>query len=128
MKILVIEDEELLREEIVGRIRKALPEHEVHEAARLAEAVWLAGSVRPGLCITDLNLKDSWGDQTVPTLNAVLPAECEVFVCTAFDFAGKLPGIKQFFDKPPDFAAMLDAIKDSAARYAAWERQHEGEP
>jgi two-component system, NarL family, response regulator DevR len=84
LRVLVVDDHEVVRRGVVDVIEAQEGMRVVAEAASLLDAVRRAAAVRPDLAIVDLKLPDGTGIDVVSALRAAQP-ELRFVVLTSFD-------------------------------------------
>ncbi|HZW52436.1 MAG TPA: LytTR family DNA-binding domain-containing protein [Candidatus Elarobacter sp.] len=84
MRALVVDDEELVRSELVYALRKAAPDADIAEAADAVEALRELAGARYDVVFLDINLPGLSGLEATKVINA-LPAAPQVVFVTAHD-------------------------------------------
>ena len=115
MKLLVVDDSELIRSRLVGWLQSVPGMPEIDTAGTLKQTLECVQHGHPELLILDLHLPDGNALQILPTLREMAP-DMQIAVLTndASNFnRGKClkAGADWFFDKSTEFEKVLDLIQ-----------------
>ena len=119
IRILVVDDENVIRDGIVSMIRVQRDMQVVGEATEGVEAVALARKTKPDVVLLDLNMpKGQDGVATIPQLMEILP-ECHILVLTGYPEHDKVyqaikSGAKGLLLKDSTREQLFQAIRDVA--------------
>ncbi len=118
LKLLVVDDSELIRYRLV-RMLSGLPAiKEIGTAENLQQALYTASHFQPDLVILDLNLPDGHGASIIPKLRRMDP-QPRILVLTneadAYQREHSLQaGADWFFDKSTEFEQALALLQQQA--------------
>jgi two-component system response regulator AtoC len=116
-KILVVEDEDLLRWSLVKRLTRA--GHEVEEAESLARATDCLGHAPPDLLLLDLALPDGHGLDLLERRATHLAGSIIVVLTAVGDAAdadqATALGVREFLTKPVAHETLVELIDDLLA-------------
>jgi NarL family two-component system response regulator LiaR len=123
IRILLVEDENVVREGFAALLRTQRDLEVVGEAANGLEAVAVAGKTRPDVVLLDLHMPKQDGLTTLPQLLELLP-DCKVLVLTAFSesenvYAAIRSGALGFLLKDATRDQLFQGIRDVAAGKAS---------
>lgn len=119
MKLLVLDDSELIRSRLVAMLQGIPGVDEITTADTLAKTLLCVQACAPTLAILDLHLPDGNACQLIPTLKRIVP-DMKVIVLTndGGDFSRDRclqAGADWFFDKSTEFEKVLDLLHTQAA-------------
>jgi DNA-binding NarL/FixJ family response regulator len=118
IRILVVDDENVIREAIVTMLRLQPDMQVVGEAAEGLEAVVVARKTKPDVVLLDLNMPKQDGVTTIPQLIEILP-DCQILVLTGYAdheqvYMAIKSGAKGLLIKDATRVQLLQAIRDVA--------------
>ena len=118
MKLLLVDDSELIRSRLVGWLQDIPGLEEIATAGTLAQTLRCVEHGHPALVILDLHLPDGDTLQILPTLRKMAP-QMQIAMLTndASEFnRGKClsAGASWFFDKSTEFEKVLDLVQRQA--------------
>lgn len=118
MKLLVVDDSELIRSRLVSMLQGMAGIKEIGTADTLQQTLYMATHFLPALVILDLNLPDGNALKIIPQLRRVSPG-LRIAVLTndasLYNRAKCLEaGADWFFDKSTEFEPMLELLQAQA--------------
>lgn len=118
VKVLVLDDHEVVRRGICDILDRADGVEVVAEAASVAQAVRRADAVRPDVILSDLRLPDGTGLDVIAHVRKTLP-DTHVVVLTSYDddearAAARQAGADAFVAKTAGSAEVVKAVLDAA--------------
>jgi DNA-binding NarL/FixJ family response regulator len=118
MKLLVVDDSELIRSRLVGMLQGIPGVQEVGTADTLQRTLYSAAHFLPALVVLDLNLPDGNALQIIPRLKRMVPGlRIAVLTNDAHPVHRELcqqAGADWFFDKSKEFEQLLDLLRQQA--------------
>lgn len=119
MKLLVVDDSELIRSRLVGMLQGIPGIKEISTADTVQQTLYTASHFLPSLVILDLNLPDGHAFKIIPLLRRIAP-DLRIAVLTndASDFNRDKclqAGADSFFDKSREFEKVLVLVQLKAA-------------
>ena len=119
VRVLVLDDHEVVRRGICDILERAEGVEVVAEAASVAQAVRRVDAVRPDVLLSDLRLPDGTGLDVIAHVRAHHPATRTV-VLTSYDdseakAAAASAGADAFVPKSAGAAQLVDAVRDAAS-------------
>ena len=126
MKLLVVDDHVLFREGLVSLINRQEDLHVVGEAGSVADAITLAGELKPDMVLMDFNLPDGTGLDATRAIIETLP-ETKIVFLTIYDDDERLIsairlGAKGYLLKNIPVANLLSALRGLLRGEAALSR------
>jgi two-component system OmpR family response regulator len=119
MKLLVLDDSELIRSRLVGWLQAIHGMSEIDTAGTLEQALRCVERVLPTLAILDLHLPDGNTTQILPALKQLAPGmQIAMLTNDASEFNRNKclqSGADWFFDKSTEFEKVLNLVKEQAA-------------
>jgi two-component system OmpR family response regulator len=119
MKLLVVDDSELIRSRLVDWFQNVLGMTDVDTAGTLEQALSRVQAGPPALTILDLHLPDGNAVQIIPALKKLAPGMRVAMLtndASEFNRARCLQaGADWFFDKSTEFEKVLDLVQEQAA-------------
>jgi two-component system OmpR family response regulator len=122
MKLLVVDDSELILDRLVGLLNGLHGMADIDTAETLAQTLETARSVRPDLIILDFHLPDGNASQVVPALKEMDP---NVMIAVLTNDASESnrakcmkAGSDWFFDKSTEFEKVLELIQVQSALHS----------
>lgn len=119
MKLLVVDDSELIRTRLVDWFQSVLGITDIDTAGTLEQTLNLVQAGHPTLTILDLHLPDGNAIQIIPTLKWFAPG---MRIAILTNDASELnrarcmqAGADWFLDKSTEFEKVLDLVKEQAA-------------
>ena len=129
MKILVVDDSELILDRLVGLLHGLHGMAEIDTAETLAEALQRAQAGRPRLIILDFHLPDGNASQILPELKKIDPTMLIAVLTNDANAPNRVKcmqaGADWFFDKSTEFEKVLALIKIESARYSSGDAKQE---
>jgi DNA-binding NarL/FixJ family response regulator len=118
MKLLLVDDSELIRSRLVGWLQDIPGLEEIDTAGTLAQTLRCVERGHPALLILDLHLPDGDTLQILPTLRKMAP-QMQIAMLTndASEFNRSKclsAGASWFFDKSTEFEKVLDLVQQQA--------------
>ena len=118
IRILVVDDENVVRDGIVTMLRLQPDMQVVGEALDGMQAVQMAGKTKPDVVLLDLQMPRQDGLTTIPKLKELLP-DCRILVLTGYAENDKVyqavkSGALGFLLKDATRAQLMQAIRDVA--------------
>ncbi|MEW4369840.1 response regulator [Paenibacillus kandeliae] len=126
MKLLIVDDEQVVREGLEAILQRGFPELEIAQAKNGKLAIELAASFEPNLILMDIKMPGMDGLETIEQIGATFP-EIKFIMITAYDTfeyarrALKL-GVKDYLLKPSKAGEITATVKKVFAEIEA-ERQ-----
>lgn len=119
MKLLVVDDSELIRSRLLGMFRDISGIQEISTANTVQETLYTTSHFMPTLVVLDLNLPDGHASRIIPTLRRMVP-DLRIAVLTndASDFNRERclqAGADWFFDKSTELDKLLLLLQQQAA-------------
>ncbi|MCZ8253298.1 MAG: response regulator [Hylemonella sp.] len=115
MKILVVDDSELIRFRLVRQIMAIPGVRQVMAASSRQQAEYLFAAMRPGLLVLDLNLPDGDPVHLIPNFkNERKDLKVAVLTNDATDYNRQRclqAGADWFFDKSTEFEQLLEQLR-----------------
>ncbi len=123
IRILVVDDENVVRDGIVTMLRLQPDMQVVGEGLDGLQAVTLAGKTKPDVVLLDLQMPRQDGLETIPKLKELLP-DCRILVLTGYAendrvYQAVKSGALGFLLKDATRAQLMQAIRDVAAGKAS---------
>ncbi len=115
-RILLVEDDDLVRDFLVAKLRRALPGARVVAANEGRAALLAYGRERPDLIITDLNLGEISGAQVIAEIRRT-DQETPILVITGAPDVARVPGANEVVPKIR-FAYLIDRVVEVLAARA----------
>lgn len=119
MKLLIVDDSELIRTGLVRLLRNIQGIEAIHTADTLAQAVEPVRHLLPTLLILDLNLPDGNAIHSIRTLKQLAPGmQIAMFTNDVNNSNRKKAleaGADWFFDKSAEFEKLLEVVQTQAA-------------
>jgi DNA-binding NarL/FixJ family response regulator len=113
VRVLVVDDSDVIRSRIVARLREVIVA-EVREAARADEALALCRAIRVDAVLLDLHMPGKWGLAIVASLKALDPSPVVVVMTghpTEHHRRSSLAaGADYFFDKSHEFERAVEVL------------------
>jgi two-component system chemotaxis response regulator CheY len=120
MKVLVVDDSEIVRDRLVAMIRELGAVHQVGAARNADEALELVRETAPDLVVLDIHMPGTSGIAVLPALKALPLAPCVVALTNDAGEAHRRQclalGADYFFDKAREFERVLEVIAARSAR------------
>ncbi len=118
IRILVVDDENIVREGFVAILKLQPDLHVVGEAVDGLQAVEVARKAKPDVVLLDLNMPRQDGLATIPKLTRLLP-DCKILVLTSYDqndrvYEAVKSGALGFLLKDATRVQVVQAIRDVA--------------
>lgn len=119
MKLLIVDDSQLIRERLACLFESIETIDEIQSASTLTDACWIVGIGHPDLMVLDVHLPDGNAIQSLSGLRGIAP-EMSILVLTndASSFNRKKcleAGISAFFDKSTEFESLVDVVQQMVA-------------
>ncbi len=119
VRVLVLDDHEVVRRGICDVLDRADGVEVVAEAANVAQAIRRVDAVRPDVLLSDLRLPDGTGLDVIAHVRAHHP-DTHIVVLTSYDdddakAAARAAGADAFVAKTASSAEVLKAVKDAAS-------------
>lgn len=123
MKVLIVEDSQLLRDRAVEELAGIVGKAAIIQAGSVNEARSQLLEHRPEIVILDLLLPDGYGLELFTTLREIrLPAQVVVMTSEPSEYLKRKAlqlGARCFFDKMKDFDQVFISISEIVARIPA---------
>lgn len=120
MKLLIVDDSELIRARLLGLLESIQGIDAIRMATTLTQTLESVRRAWPTLVILDLSLSDGNASQIIHTLKELAPGlQIAVLTNDAHDFNRNKclhEGADWFFDKSTEFENMLEVVRQQAAR------------
>ncbi|NOX18178.1 MAG: response regulator [Chlorobi bacterium] len=115
--ILIVEDEETIRELYSMAIKKALPNYEILIAGNGYEAIGIAMEKLPAVIVTDHNMPLMNGIQLIEALSRKYDSMIPVVVISSFidrELTGRYNelGVTKMLEKPVDYNMLAEIVKE----------------
>ena len=115
MKVLIVDDHQMLRETIRRKLVTVPRISEIHEAGTVAEALSVISSNRPDVCFVDPRLPDGTGFDVYREIKALYSGmKVVIFSAYAYDQyvrTGLRIGVDAFIFKTDPLDSVLDALE-----------------
>jgi DNA-binding NarL/FixJ family response regulator len=122
MKLLVVDDSELILDRLVGLLNGLHGMADIDTAETLAQTLETARSVRPDLIILDFHLPDGNASQVVPALKEMDPTMMIAVLTNDASGSNRAKCMKAgsdwFFDKSTEFEKVLELIQVQSALHS----------
>lgn len=119
MKLLVVDDSELIRSRLVGLIERIPGIRQVAIADSLHQTLYVGSHFQPDLIVLDLNLPDGNAVRIIPLLRRMRDGlRIAVLTNDANDYSRQCcaqAGVDWFFDKSTEFEQLLALLREQAA-------------
>lgn len=120
MKLLIVDDSELIRIRLIGLL-DGIPHIEaIHTADTLAQTLESVRRVLPTLVILDLHFPDGNAIQIINTIKVLAPGvQIAMLTNDASEFNRRkclAIGVGWFFDKSTEFESLLEVVREQAGR------------
>ncbi len=120
MKLLIVDDSELIRTRLLGLLEDIQGVDAIHTADTLAETLKSVRREAPTLVILDLHLSDGIAIQIINPIKQLAPG---IQIAMLTNDASELnrrecqeAGADWFFDKSTEFLDLLDVVRQQAGR------------
>lgn len=119
VRVMVLDDHEVVRRGICDILDRAEGIEVVAEAGTVAQAVRRVDAVRPDVVLSDLRLPDGTGLEVIAHVRRTLP-EAHIVVLTSYDddearSAARAAGADMFLAKTAGSAEVVEAVRRAAA-------------
>lgn len=119
MKLLVVDDSELIRSRLVDWFQSVLGMTEIDTAATLEQTLSRVKAGHPALTILDLHLSDGNAIQILPALRQLAPGMQIAMLTNDASESNRTrclqAGADWFFDKSTEFEKVLELVQQQAA-------------
>jgi len=116
VKLVIVEDQALLRGLLVSACAQKLPQAEIHSAANATEGLRLCREIKPAVVLIDVVLPDGDGLEMVSAIRAVAPEAKVVGMSSHIDeytlYRSQQAGVNGFVDKN---GQTLDVLHEAIA-------------
>ncbi|MDO8778357.1 MAG: response regulator [Burkholderiaceae bacterium] len=120
MKLLIVDDSELIRTRLIGLFDGIPGIEAIHTAVTLAQTLESVRRVLPTLVILDLHFPDGNAIPIINTIKVLAPGvQIAMLSNDASEFNRRkclVIGADWFFDKSTEFESLLEAVREQAGR------------